>query len=228
MLDVCKNMSYAPEEKKLLESFYKNKNDIRFIKIGAHRGVTCPLYEIIKNNKTWTGVFFEPHPILFEELKDNYDNEFRFSFENYAVSDQQGLSHLYTLNKKIGQIDGNDKKACEYTELNSFYMSVIMKLHDYFNYSEKDLDIIPVKTIGINHVFKKYNTPTDLDLLYIDTEGHDLVILNQIDLNIYKIKVLVYEFDNSNSILIGEFRKKLKLIGYKIYSFWSDDVCILE
>jgi FkbM family methyltransferase len=221
-------MSYAPEEKFLLETIFKNKDNVRFLKIGAHDGTTCALYEIIKSNKTWTGIFFEPHKKLFEELKINYNNDFRFSFENYAVSDKDEEKIFYTLNENIGKIEGNDKKLCKFTELNSFYEPVLMKLKDYFKYTEKDVECNLIKSVSINSVLYKYNIPVDLDLLYIDTEGHDLVILNKIDFSKYRIKVLVYEFDNSNTDMVLNFRNQLKNLGYDIYSFWSDDVCVLK
>jgi FkbM family methyltransferase len=221
-------MSYTPEEKIFLDSIFKNKDDVRFLKIGAHDGTTCPLYEIIKSNKTWTGIFFEPHKKLFEELKVNYNNEFRFCFENYAVSDKEEEKLFYTLNENVGKIEGNDSKLCKFTELNSFYENVLMKLKDYFNYTEKDVESNLIKTISIDSILYKYNIPLDLDLLYVDAEGHDLVILNQIDFTKYKIKVLVYEFDNTNINLVANFRCKLKNLGYEIHSFWSDDVCILK
>jgi hypothetical protein len=49
-----------------------------------------------------------------------------------------------------------------------------------------------MKCVNINNFFKKYNL-TDIDILFIDTEGMDDSLLRSIDYKTYNIKKIYYE-----------------------------------
>ena len=151
-------------------------NIINCIDIGSNIGDYSK--EILKNKNT-NVVAFEPIPECFsslDKLKNNYDN--RFIYFNCALSNQQGSaiinysknSHdLASLETSINEIDFIKKTNIEKLEI-----------------KVKKLD---------NFIDNKYFTNTDF--IKIDTEGHELKVLeggiNFININ--KIKILQIEFN---------------------------------
>jgi hypothetical protein len=107
--------------------------------------------------------------------------------------------------------------ALEYLPVSDDDIVVILDMDDWFANNHVLEDI--VKTYEI----------TELDLLFIDTEGHDYEILSALDLNIIKPKKIIFEHKHmeGTNLPIGEKYDKLinkfNDFGYKIFNKGLED-----
>jgi hypothetical protein len=86
-------------------SFLIKESDAQVVQIGSNNGKSGdPIYRIILQRKGWKGLFVEPVPYLFHQLKTNYGNNPRFKFENSVIN--HGGSVIF-----IGSIP-RPKNAC--------------------------------------------------------------------------------------------------------------------
>lgn len=171
--------------------------DIFFIQIGANDGITYdPIRELIKKNK-WKGIFYEPGNESFGQLKNNYKECSDLIFENKAVSNFDGKGTLY----------------CGSTTM---HFTMIEQIANTF-FSVKPTTV-EVETVSPSSIIKNYNIKK-LDLLQIDTEGHDMTIVRAFPFNIIKPRVIRFEyvhlyFEKENE---GTAQQFLSQLGYKIY-----------
>ena len=150
-----------------LESI-KNDN-IFFLEIGAYNGKSFDgLYKYTSLNN-WTGILVEPIKEYFQDLKLNFKNIENKFFENSAITEEDGE---FNIKRIVG-----DKKWMKGS-------STLVT-----NDNTKKYEYVEEKINGItfNTLVNKYNI-TKIDVLQIDTEGSDLIILEQRHL-IYRDKM---------------------------------------
>jgi hypothetical protein len=63
------------------------------------------------------------------------------------------------------------------------------------NYKKK----IYIKTISLNSLLKKYNSPKNIDYISIDTEGNEYSILKNFNFKKYNVKIFTIEHNFNNS-----------------------------
>lgn len=144
---------------------------IYFCEIGAMDGRRHDdMYKYIQKYN-WKGILVEPLGDMFQQLKINYSNKKGLIFENSAISNRNADKYLYRVPKKIikeeklpGWVDG----------ISSFHKnnSEISRFND-FAIKEK------IHSITFNTLVKKHGIKR-IDVLQIDTEGHDYKIFKQI------------------------------------------------
>ena len=174
----------------------KNDKSIFFLEIGAYNGKDFDgLYRYTHNNN-WTGIFVEPIPEYFQQLKLNFQNIENKFFENSAITEEDG-------NYDIMRIVGDNKWT---KGSSSLLPNKINKKYKYY----KEL----IKGISFNSLVKKYNIKK-IDVLQIDTEGYDLIILKQI-IPTFKPKFISIEQYNLSYPDKMEVKKILKKEGYYI------------
>ena len=174
----------------------KNDKSIFFLEIGAYNGKDFDgLYRYTHNNN-WTGIFVEPIPEYFQQLKLNFQNIENKFFENSAITEEDG-------NYDIMRIVGDNKWT---KGSSSLLPNKINKKYKYY----KEL----IKGISFNSLVKKYNIKK-IDVLQIDTEGYDLIILKQI-IPTFKPKFISIEQYNLSYPDKMEVKKILKMEGYYI------------
>tara|TARA_R110000796_G_C14543808_1_gene433190 strand:+ start:1519 stop:2109 length:591 start_codon:yes stop_codon:yes gene_type:complete len=174
----------------------KNDKSIFFLEIGAYNGKDFDgLYRYTHNNN-WTGIFVEPIPEYFQQLKLNFQNIENKFFENSAITEEDG-------NYDIMRIVGDEKWT---KGSSSLLPNKINKKYKYY----KEL----IKGISFNSLVKKYNIKK-IDVLQIDTEGYDLIILKQI-IPTFKPKFISIEQYNLSYPDKMEVKKILKGEGYYI------------
>ena len=144
---------------------------IKLVQIGANSGNDV-VYNFISANQNQIelAVLIEPIPFIIEELKQNYSKFENIVVENIAISDED-LSE-FTL---YYEEDSN-------YEVSSFSKKHILD-HGCPEYKIKSIN---VPCLTINQLLEKYKI-TELDYLYIDTEGLDVHIIASIDYSRYKI-----------------------------------------
>jgi len=183
------------KEDKFLEIANTIEN-CRFIEIGAHNGKELdPLYQIINENK-WKGILVEPDDDNFKQLKNNYIDNKDVIFENICISDYDGKIDFYKAPTTL------------HHSVEEAYMNRMFKGRE---------TIIQKECLKLSSILEKYNFEY-VDVINVDTEGHDYTILRDFPFDKYQPKIVRYETVH----LTKEKNEKLKEIlerhNYEIFT----------
>ncbi len=190
------------------------------VQIGSNDGKTNdPIYPLLQKHDLWTALFVEPVPYLFNRLRNNYGEHSRFRFINAAINDGNTATFYWVdeaaRNKCAGLPDWFD-------QLGSFDCAHISrhldgKLMPFIRQTKIEGKSLP-------ELFYE-NGVARIDLLHIDTEGHDWQILSQLDLRQITPRAILYEHkhlskeDKANSIQFLASR-------YEIFSLGGDFLAV--
>ncbi|MCA9177781.1 MAG: FkbM family methyltransferase [Planctomycetales bacterium] len=160
----------------VLASLGRAHDEFFFVQIGAFDGVSGdPLNQLIRRHH-WRGVLVEPQGLAFKLLQETYRDEPQLKLLNVAIGAEDGELTLYS------RID-------EAVSIASTHRQLLIKPSE------------PASTVLEERVtcwtpqtlFREAGVPEPLDLLQIDTEGHDLTILKSLDLSRHRPRVIRYE-----------------------------------
>ncbi len=178
---------------------------MKLVQIGANSGNDDVFNFISKNrNNIDLAILVEPIPFIIDTLKNEYQSFENIVIENIAISD----THV-------------NEFTLYYEENSNYEVSSFSKQHilDH-GCPEYKIKSLNVPCLTINKLLEKYNI-TELDYLYIDTEGLDVFIISSIDYSKYKINNIIFEIahtdgannkgDNCDKIL-----KYLQELGYSL------------
>ena len=209
-------------QKRINNFLKKNKIKVNFfLDIGAHLGTYTDL--ILKNNMNCKILMFEPQIEIFKELKKKYQNQKSVIAFNYAISNKNGFRKLY-INKH--DLTSTFSKF----DLKNRFLNYKAKL---FNSSLKEMtkriEIVKTRTLKKITSEKKIKK---IDLVKIDTEGHDLEVLKGLGKKINIIKCILIElhqdtiYHSYKPKRIHNYLIKNNFVLKKIYSFpfttWED------
>ena len=170
----------------------------------------------------------EPQKKIFKFIKKKYKKNKNIFIYNYAISNKEKMQTLFVnkhdLTTSLSQIDKKNK-----------YLNIKAKLFGG-NIDEmilKEYKIKTVKMLKIIHL-KKIKK---IDVLKIDTEGHELQVLKGMESYLKKnVKCIVIEFHNSNVYLnynaskVHQYLKNNNFILKRKFSFpftsWEDRIYI--
>ena len=178
-------------QKKILLYVKKNIPDLEiFFDIGSHNGSYT---DLIKNNfKLIKIIMVEPQKKIFSFIKKKYHKNKNIIMYNFAISNKDSTKTLY--------INKHDLTTS---------LSKIDKKNSYLNFkarlfggsiNEMILSKVKMKTHRLDRIIKK-NKLKKIDLLKIDTEGHELQVLKGTGSFLKKTKFILIEFHNSNIFL---------------------------
>lgn len=178
-----------------------------FFDVGAHVGQTAlavasrfPEAEIYA---------FEPHPATFSELRRNTGNP-RIKTFNVALSDQEGDAEFF----EFGAL-----ATC-----NSLVANAQFAMHEQ----------LPARKLTVNCTtldrFCAGNSIRKIDVLKIDTEGHDLSVLQggRQTLNAASVRFLYVEFntilpvDNASGGALAPIAELLEPIGFRFVASYPE------
>lgn len=203
------------QDRYMNERVFHNKTGGTFIDIGAHDGVTYSNSYFFEKYLNWNGICFEPLPDQFDKLK----NARKCVCINAAVSDTEGFAEFV---RAYGT-------ATEHTEMLSGLKSTYAPEHFARLQTEIERDggkfeVVKVPVVKLNDVLKKNNI-TFVDYLSIDTEGHELPILESIDFNTYTICAITVENNYDDDSILNFLTSK----GFKrVAKIDSDEFYINE
>lgn len=170
--------------------------DVIFIQIGSNEGVMAsdPLCSLILK-EGWKGVLVEPVPHIFERLKKNYAGRPYLFFENAAVSDKRGRRPFYIVDEEAEFFKKNPHLVNEVggpwgSLVSSFDRDYILKHKP--GLTEREIKTIEVECITLEDIVDKYRLGR-IDVIHMDTEGHDGAILLSINFNRLKPKIIIFE-----------------------------------
>jgi FkbM family methyltransferase len=156
---------------------------MKVIQIGANKGYD-DLTDLLKNKNVDLFVAIEPFFEHNKSLQECYSHLSNFFIENLIVSD---VSEPCMKNIYYHEEDSLHANKYELASLNKDHSLKIRS-----QYSEKQIKERYLKCVSINHIMESYKV-SDLDILFIDTEGYDDKIIRSIDFNKFKIKSIYYE-----------------------------------
>jgi FkbM family methyltransferase len=143
-----------------------------FVEFGATNGLTLSNTYTLEKFYGWNGILAEPALCWQKELKINRD----CFIENKCV---WSVSHA--------KLNFNETMDPELSTINNFSNS------DLHSISRKKSQTYEVETISLIDMLDKYNAPTHIDYLSIDTEGSELQILSTFDFDKYSFGVITVE-----------------------------------
>ncbi len=177
------------------------------LEIGANDGVkTDPVREfIVKNN--WSAILVEPVASSYNRLLENYADHERAKCCKVAITARSGPIVMNLIDPSKMGIDGLDPQWAEGVSS----ISTSGSLHFYRNH------LIQEEVEGITFAeFAEREGITRFDVLQIDTEGHDFIVFDQIDLDRYGVKVVQIEINNLQPPDRLAIIETLKAQGFRI------------
>ena len=203
-----------------LRRIFKGHRDLFLVQIGSNDGQTGdPVYGLLRANPTWHALLVEPVPYLHERLRDNYRGNPNVRFEQVAVADVAGTSTFY-------QIDGAAKQHLPdlppwFDQLGSFDRGHIVR--HFGDRLDRFIVSAQVPTIPLPQLLAR-NGVTNIDLLHIDTEGHDWVVLRQLDLGQFRPRVILFEHVHLGAEDKAAARRYVEP-GYRVTDLGTDYLC---
>jgi FkbM family methyltransferase len=185
-------------QRRIILTLKKNISQLNnFIDVGAHKGNYTDL--ILNNFKPKKILMFEPQDRIFNYLKKKYNENKNIYLFNTALS-SKNESAKFNLNRH------NLTSSLSNLDQNNSYIKLKAKL---FGTTSQGM-IVDIKTIQTKTLFtilEKENLEA-IDLLKIDTEGHELQVLQGMSGKINMVKYMLIEFHN-DEIYVSYDPKKL-------------------
>ena len=191
------------EEQEIIEKYFENQDSskLRFLDIGANDGISFSnTYSLSLNG--WSGVCLEPSVKAFNKLKDNYINNEKILLCNYGISDITGKLKFY----ESGDWVNSEAPA-------SILSTLISDERNRFtgmNWTEVFCDFYTFSDFIKKENLEEYN----FDFINIDCEGYDFIVLKQIDLIKFNVKLICIEFIDENTEL--QIISYLKDMNFKL------------
>jgi FkbM family methyltransferase len=200
---------------KTLHHIGKNYKDARVIQVGAMDGINFDDTRGFLDMYKWKSLLIEPIPDLFEELKNNFKDRENYTFEQCAITENDGEIEMLTVPPDVIEREG----------LHPGYkgMSALYPLKNGFGSDyQRDIDVktkfgvnIQVPSLTFDSLLKKHDIE-QFDILICDAEGYDWNIFKQLDLSKYRPKFIRLEYINLTDEEKILTESKLKDNGYII------------
>lgn len=193
-----------------------------FVQVGANDGRSGdPLRDEIRF-RDWRGVMVEPVPHVFEALRSNYAGNPRVALEMSAISKRDGSRPLYHLAPAGGERGSLPEW---YDELGTFHREVIEKHRRAIPDFDSRLRVLEVECVTFEALCRKHGLER-VDLIQIDTEGHDFEILKLVDLPRLKPRLLMYEHLHLDDATRRACSGHLARHGYEQLADAANTVCL--
>ena len=212
-LDLFINLLDKNIQKKNLKIIkqYLGGKKINYIDIGAHNG---EMITLLSNHFKLKKIFaFEPNLECISKLKKLKIKNLNIS--RFALSDKNGNDYL-----KIGYL--SSMSTLNKINENSFY-TFIKKVVINFFYKGKAIykKKTKIKKIRLDKIkiFKKIKK---IDLVKIDTEGHEFNVIKGMGNLLKKTNLILFEYHYDNSLIKGyDFNEINKFLISKNFTFIS-------
>ncbi|WP_292463386.1 FkbM family methyltransferase [Methanolobus sp.] len=175
------------------------------IDVGSNEGSYIDL--LLENNPTSVIFAIEAHPITYKRLEAKYSDSRNVTTLNMAVSDEKGIVDIFD----YGNCEGGSQHA-------SLYKDVIVDIHC----SKQEPKKYSVQMLTLDEIMFSANIGAvkEVDLLKIDTEGHEKAVLLGALKTIkkYNVKYIHFEFNEMNVVSKTTFYEFTKILeGYRLF-----------
>jgi len=196
------------ESDRLIALFADIFPDAFVVQIGANDGVVGdPLVGAFSKTR-WRGLLVEPVPYLYEALVARYRDRPGMRVERAAVSAIDGEAPLYRLRTVPG------KMPEWFGQLATLNREVLLKHRPSIPEIDSLLIEESVPTVRLDTLLERHGV-TRIDLLVIDTEGHDFEILRALDFTRFRPVLLMFEHQHLSANDKAAAYALLQTHGYK-------------
>ena len=174
-----------PNKIKIINFFKSkfNKNISVLIDVGAHKGETVFLFNKIFNIKSI--ISFEPNPKNYSQIMKKCEKVNNLKIFNLALGSEKKLidfkDHFETQSSTLAEINKNSK----YFKRKNFLLNP-------FKNKEIEIKIIKIKMDRLDNILSQTNIKK-IDILKIDTEGHDFQVIKGLGNSIKIVKYIYFE-----------------------------------
>jgi len=195
-----------------LHKIGKEVSNACVVQIGACDGISYDDTRGFLDLYKWKGVFVEPIPELFEQLKENFKDR-DYKFVNAAITKESGK--VIMLNVPEASIANQHIRPCFKGMSSVWPPKNGLGSDDEYDtvIRERFAKKIEVTSLSLEDLFKDTST-TEFDIFIVDAEGCDYDIFMQLDLNKYKPKFIRLETCNLTDKEREVINEKLKAHGY--------------
>jgi FkbM family methyltransferase len=183
--NISKSKQYFHEllnDKFYSDVIFKNKSTGYYVEIGALDGFTHSQSVHFEKLKNWDGIIVEPSPQWLPELTKNR----KCNICTNPISDVRETNKFVV------------RSFLAYSHL--------IDIEEEYGPSDV-IETIDVETITMTDLFDKYNTPTEIDWVAIDTEGYELRILTKYFEENEKYKINLISFEHAYEEFVIDFFK---------------------
>jgi FkbM family methyltransferase len=223
MIDPMPTYQATMVSPRLMRVFADTLETVRFVEIGANDGVILdPLRPYIAE-RDWHGVLVEPIPHIFERLERNYGDNPRIALERAAIAPSSGSRTMYFV------LEGADDEGLPpwRDALGSFDRDHVLTEIGGAADPESHLGEVEVPCMTVETLCRKHGFD-EPDLILIDAEGADGEIIESIDFDRIRPRLLVYEHVNLADEQRRRCEQMLAARGYALVAdgldTWSLDV----
>lgn len=198
-----------PQPSDFAVSFFKGKEGLTFVDIGAADGVTWNNSLPFELNYNWDGLCIEPHPVSFKKLTENRKTKCL----NLAISDKDEEVSFIVVEGYAEMLSGITK---HFDNRHKDRLVNDVENHNDKAYKQRIM-ARTLQSVLEEHSIKEVN------YLSVDTEGAELAIMRGINFNKTKIDLISlevnYELDPVNNTM-NEYGYKFleKVCGDAFYT----------
>lgn len=208
---------------RLMQAFAESYPAARFVEIGANDGQKYDHVHSYASSGAWTGLMVEPVTHIWERLARHYEAVPGVTAVNAAVSDRDGRMTFFYL-RDVDPVEAA-RLPDFYDALGSFSREAILNHAPQIPDIEERIVEREVEVLRFDTLLARHGLDA-VDLVVIDTEGHDWAIVRSIDLLRQGPRLLVYEHFHLSPAERAEARAHLGAAGYDTIEEGFDTFCL--
>lgn len=188
---------YSQNNEEAIIKYYFRQAKGRFIDIGANDGRTFS-NTLWCAEHGWSGVCVEPSIVAFEKLCNEHEG-YAVQCINMAVGTSEGIVEFYESGTHLNRGDTSLLSTIDKSEVS--------------RWANTDNEFTKTEAVSTtwDGLMKRIEGSTQFDLITIDAEGLDLAIIQQIDFNKHKCKMLIVEYNQKDEFEYRSIAAKFQL-----------------
>lgn len=198
-----------------LAEYSERTGSFFFVQIGANDGVKGDPVRRHVQRYNWTGLLVEPVPHIFADLRRNYAGQRGLNFANVAITETDGVDTMFAA---VQLPNGHTNPL---SPISTFDPKIIEK-HRWMADNPDDLtQPTEVQTRTLPSLLYEFGVE-HIDGLFVDTEGYDKRVLDQLDLTTHAPNFILYEHGHLSPAENGELRDRFTTAGYELTTMRRD------
>jgi len=195
---------------------------VQCVQVGACDGKRWdPVYAAIQELH-WRALLIEPHPFHFRSLNANYDSLDHVQTLNCAVSENSAQMLLYHVSEASLPKFPRWLQGCSSLHVQRMNASVNTAI------AERDIprdvgDItatfVPVRRL--DDILKEANIDR-VDVLVIDTEGHELAVMASLPHQSFALQLAIVECNGTDTVREADYLRAMQRYGLRVLRLGDD------